>query len=388
MNSKGLLSRGRRIHETSIVVDAHLDVPLRLSERCADLGVRGATPHFDIPRAREGGLTAAFFAILTKADLAEAGAALREALKLIDLVNRAVNSHPAELEAAASAADIRRIKKTGKMAVLMGLEGGHAIEDTLDALRDFYRLGVRYMTLTHFDTNAWADSSGRFYLPDYDPNEAQLHHGLTDFGREVVREMNRLGMMVDVSHASAETVDDVLAVSRAPIFASHSSCRALSDVPRNLSDDQIRRIAETGGVIMINFSSYFLDQKVKDAGDADIVKNRPDYERIKRQFATHSKERDAAVEKFFEGLPAYRAHWTKVIDHIEHVIKVAGPGAVGLGTDFDGVTDPPEGLEDVSQIPKITVELLRRGHSEEMAIKVLGENFLKFFARVEEARTT
>jgi membrane dipeptidase len=198
--------------------------------------------------------------------------------------------------------------------------------------------------------------------------------------------MNRLGMMVDISHTSDETVEDVLAVSHAPIFASHSSCRALSDAPRNLSDDQIRRIGDGGGVIMINFSSYFLDQKIKDAGDGDIQKNRPEYEQIKRRFAHDPKQRDAAVEKFFEGLPAYRAHWTRVIDHIEHVIKVAGPDAVGLGTDFDGVTDPPEGLEDVSQLPKITAELLRRGHSEEVVRKVLGENFLRFFARVEKTR--
>jgi membrane dipeptidase len=388
MNSNGLLPRGRRIHEASVVVDAHLDVPLRLSERCAGLGVRGATPHFDIPRAREGGLTAAFFAILAKADFVAAGEAVGEVIEVIDLVNQVVAGHSADLEAAASVADIRRIKKTGKIAVLTGLEGGHGIEDSLDALRDFYRLGIRYMTLTHFNSNHLADSSGRFYLPDFDIREARVHHGLTDFGKEVVQEMNRLGMMVDISHASDETVEDVLSISRAPIFASHSSCRALSDAPRNLSDDQIRRIGERGGVVMINISSYFLDQKIKDAGDADIEKNRPEYERIKRQFARDSNERDAAVEKFFEELTAYRAHWTKVIDQIEHVIKVVGLDAVGLGTDFDGITDPPAGLEDVSHIPKITLELLRRGHSEETVIKVLGENFLRFFARVEEARTT
>jgi membrane dipeptidase len=195
--------------------------------------------------------------------------------------------------------------------------------------------------------------------------------------------MNRLGMMVDVSHISDESLADVLAVSRTPIFASHSSCRALSNVPRNLDDDQIRQIAAKKGVIMINVSSFFLDQEVADAGRADVLKIRSEYEHLKKQFAENPKQRDAAIEKLFEKLPSHRTLWTKVVDHIEHVIRIAGPNAVGLGTDFDGIKDPPEGLEDVSKLPKITEELLRRGYSEETVRKVLGENFLEFFARVE-----
>jgi membrane dipeptidase len=241
----------------------------------------------------------------------------------------------------------------------MGLEGGHIIEDSIGTLRDLYRLGARYLTLTHYNSNHWADSSGEPWLPDYDPQKTQLHHGLTDFGRVVVREMNRLGMMVDISHASDETVEDVLSVSRAPIFASHSSCRFFSNISRNLTDTKIQAIGKTGGVIMINFSSYFLDQKVVDASDSDAAKIRPEYERLKQQFADNPKRRDEAIEKLLAGLPVHKTPWTTVVDHIEHVIKVAGPDAVGLGTDFDGFDVPPEGLEDVSKLPKITVELLR-----------------------------
>jgi len=379
-----LADRARRIHTDAIVVDTHLDVPMKLRQKWADLSLRGATPHFDIPRAREGGLTAPFFAIYVPGNFAETGGAIKEAIELIDLVNQVVASHPPDLEAVACAADIRRIKKTGKIAVLMGLEGGHAIEDSTATLRVFYRLGIRYLTLTHVNTNHWADSSGAPWLPDFDPKKFQVHHGLTDFGRAVVREMNRIGMMVDISHVSDETVDDVLTVSRAPVFASHSSCLALSNVPRNLSDDQIRRIAKTGGVVMINFSSEFLDQKVADALHAFYMKIRPEYEEIKKRFAGNPAARDAAIDKLYEKSFVYRAPWTKVIDHIEHVIKIAGPDGVGLGTDFDGIGDPPAGLEDVSQFPKITEELLRRGYSEEVVRKVLGENFLRFFARVEE----
>ena len=383
-SAEELSDRARRIHRDSIVVDSHLDVPWKLRQKSADLSLRGATPHFDIPLAREGGLTAPFFAIYVPANFAETGGAIKEAMELIDLVNQVVASHPADLEPATCAADIRRIKKTGKMAVLMGLEGGHAIEDSLAALRVFYQLGIRYLTLVHVNTNHWADSSGAPWLPDFDPQGLQVHHGLTDFGRAVVLEMNRLGMMVDISHASDETTDDVLAVSRAPIFASHSSCLAISNSPRNLNDDQIRRIARTGGVVMINFSSEFLDQEITDAFRALYLKIRPEYEEIKKRFADHPAEREAAIDELYEKLPSYRAPWTKIVDHIEHVIDIAGPDAVGLGTDFDGIGDPPEGLEDVSHLPKITEELLRRGYSEEVVRKVLGENFLRFFTRVEE----
>ena len=378
-------ARARRLHARAIVVDTHVDAPYTLEKKWADVGGRGATPHFDIPRAREGGLTAPFFAIYVPARFAETGGAARETLELIDLTRRVVRAHPEEMVLSASVADIRKAKKDGRIAVLMGIEGGHAIEDSLGALRQFHELGVRYMTLTHTNTNNWADSCGKFYLPDFDPAESRMHNGLSDFGRAVVREMNRLGMLVDVSHVSDETIDDVLETSRAPVFASHSSCRALSDIPRNLTDDQIRRIAAGGGVVMINIGSYFLDQTVVDRSKADRAALLPQYLKLKQELAADPKGRDEAIGKLFDALPRHRTSWTRAVDHLEHVIRVAGPRAAGLGTDFDGIEDPPEGLDDVSKLPAITAELLRRGHSEEVVRGVLGENFLRFFARAEEA---
>jgi membrane dipeptidase len=386
--AEDLDGRAKRVHRAAIVVDTHVDAPYALEKKSGDLAVRGATPHFDIPRAREGGLTAPFFAVYVPARYAETGGAALKTLELIDLVRRVVAEHPGDLTLADSVAGIRRAKKEGSIAVLMGIEGGHAIEDSLGALRQFYGLGVRYMTLTHTNTNHWADSSGRFYAPDFNPAEARVHGGLSDFGRGVVREMNRLGMMVDVSHVSDETIDDVLETSRAPVFASHSSCRALADIPRNLTDDQIRRIAAKGGVVMINVSSYFVDQEVVEAMRAARLAIKPEYERIKTMHAGDPKARDAALEKLLDTIPRQRTSWTHVVDHIVHVLGIAGPEAVGLGTDFDGIQDPPEGLEDVSTLPKITLELLRRGHSEAVVRKVLGENFLRFFERVEGVART
>jgi membrane dipeptidase len=372
-----------RLHRRAIVVDTHLDVPYTLDGKWADIGVRGATPHYDIPRAREGGLTAGFFAIYVPARFAESGGAARKALELIDMVHRLAVDHPRDLVLAESAAGIRRAKKEGRMALLMGIEGGHAIEDSLGALRVFHRLGVRYMTLTHTNTNNWADSSGAFYLPDFDPAAYRRHDGLSDFGRIVVREMNRLGMLVDVSHVSDETLDDVLEASRAPVFASHSSCRALSDIPRNLTDDQIRRIAARGGVVMINIGSYFLDPVAVEKGKAGVAALLPDYERLKREHAGDPVRLWDEIHKLLDTVPRHRTVWTKAVDHIERVIRVAGPDAVGLGSDFDGIEDPPEGLDDVSFLPRLTGELLRRGHSEETVLKFLGGNFLRLLERAE-----
>jgi membrane dipeptidase len=389
--AEDLAARAARLHRDAIVADTHQDVPEALEEKWGayanwhDIGEPGATKHVDIPRLREGGVTAPFFAVYVPAVYAETGGAGRYALELSDMVDGMVASHPKELAAAASVADIRRAKTEGRIAVLKGIEGGHAIEDSMGALRGFYRLGVRYMTLTHTNTNHWADSAGNFFAPDYDPANYQVHHGLSDFGRAVVREMNRLGMMVDVSHVSTETVDDVLEASRAPVFASHSSCRALSDIPRNLTDDQIQRIAAKGGVIMINISSAFLDQAVVDHWKAAMARIRPQYVSIKQQYKDDPKRRQEELDKLIKGLPSRAStDWKKAVDHIEHVIRIAGPDAVGLGTDFDGITDPPTGLEDVSKLPRITEELLRRGHSEEEVRKVLGENLLRFFSKVEE----
>jgi membrane dipeptidase len=243
------------------------------------------------------------------------------------------------------------------------------------------------MTLTHTNTNHWADSSGPFYEPDFDPKKSAVHNGLTEFGKDVVKEMNRIGMIVDISHVSDATIRDVLAVSRAPVMASHSSSRVLSSIPRNLTDDQCKQIAAKGGVVMINFGSAFLDQKVYDAFVANLAKIKPEYLKIKATYANDPQRLRAEMQALNkkQGAPM-RAQWTKVIDHIEHVMKVAGEDAVGIGSDYDGIGDPPIGLDDVSLLPKITEELLRRGHSEAQVKKVLGENFLAFFARVEAVK--
>ena len=243
-----LHERAMRLHKSAIVVDTHEDVPEELETHWKDLGGRGNTVgHIDIPRWREGGVTAPFLAAYVNADYAKSGGSAKKALEFIDLIHRIADEHPKDLVFADSIAGIRQAKKDGKIAILIGIEGGHAIEDSLGALSSFYRLGVRYMTLTHTNTNDWADSSGNFFSSDFDPKTYAVHDGLTDFGREVVLEMNRLGMLVDVSHVSDKTMADAIAVSKAPVFASHSSCRALSSIPRNVTDDQIRAIAGGGG---------------------------------------------------------------------------------------------------------------------------------------------
>lgn len=379
--------RSDKLHRDAIVVDTHLDAPDQLAEKWADLATRGATDHFDIPRAKAGGLTAPFFSIYVSASFADKGAAAR-ALHLIDITQRAVDANPKDLTLAASAADIRAAKAAGKIAVLMGIEGGHAIEDSLAVLRQMYRAGVRYMTLTHTNTNHWADSSGPFYEPDFDPKKSIVHGGLSKFGVEVVKEMNRLGMIVDISHVSDDTVDDVLAASRAPVMASHSSCRAIANMPRNLTDDQIKRIAAKGGVININFGSAFLDGKGYEQLRAKLTKMKTEWTAIKVKYKDDPQKASEARRAIFRSLGSapFRAPWTAVVDHLEHVIKIGGEDAVGLGTDYDGIGDPPLGLDDVSVLPKLTEELLRRGHSEARIKKILGENFLAFFARVEATK--
>jgi membrane dipeptidase len=379
-------TRAHKLHAESIVVDTHLDAPDQLASKWADVATRGATDHFDIPRAREGGLTAPFFSIYVAASYADHGAA-RRALDLIDLTHRVVEGHPNDMVLADSVADIRAAKRAGKIAVLMGIEGGHAIEDSLGVLRQMYRAGVRYMTLTHTNTNHWADSSGPFYEPDFDPKKSAVHGGLSDFGRDVVKEMNRLGMIVDISHVSDATIRDVLAVSRSPVMASHSSCRALSSIPRNLTDDQIKQIAAKGGLVMINVGSAFLDQKNYDEFVATLAKVKPDYLKLKARYASDPAKLRTEMQALGKKFPRPpRASWTKVVDHIEHVMSVGSEDAVGIGADFDGIEDPPTGFEDVSLYPKLSEELLRRGHSEAQVKKVLGENFLALFARVEAVK--
>jgi membrane dipeptidase len=318
-----------------------------------DLGARDKSgkTQTDIPRMKEGGLDAEFFAIYVAAKYAKEGGSTRRAMDMINDVYEQARRHPKSLEMAFTSGDIRRIHKSGKISALMGIEGGHAIEDSLSALRQFYKLGVRYMTLTHTNTNNWADSAGGINNP-----AEKRHGGLSDFGREVVREMNRLGMMVDISHVADGTFWDAIETSQAPVIASHSSCRALTNVPRNLTDDMLKALAKNRGVVMINFYSGFINTEYAKPGAPAPAK------------------------------AANKSTMDMLMRHFEHAIKVAGIDHVGIGSDFDGVDGLlPAGMEDVSKLPAITYELLKRGYSDADVKKVLGENLLRVMAEVEEA---
>jgi membrane dipeptidase len=363
------------IHRRAIVVDTHNDVTTGMTNYDYDLSGTPPAPYrSNIARMKKGGLTAEFFSLYIKPDYVTNGGAARRTLDMIDSVYRAVERYPNDLMFATTAADIRRAKAQGKIACLMGIEGGHAIENSLPTLREFYRLGVRYMTLTWNNTNDWADA-GR---------GEKKHNGLSDFGKEVVREMNRLGMLVDVSHVSDKTMSDALDVSKAPIFASHSSARALSDVPRNIPDDLLRRIAKNRGVVQVNFYSYFIDQKtVGPQSDERGRRLKAQQDALTAKYSNDPERLSEEKSKLEAANPLPPLPLAKLIDHIDHIVKVAGIDHVGLGPDFDGANDFPEGARDVSMYPNITYELLKRGYSELDIRKILGENFLRVFAQAE-----
>jgi membrane dipeptidase len=370
-----LWQRALQIHRRAIVIDTHNDVTTPMTNDDFDLSGTPPAPYrTSIARMKEGGLTGEFFSLYIKPWYVENGGAARRTLDMIDSVYRAVERHPHDLMFATSVADIRRAKRLGKVAALMGIEGGHAIEDSLPALREFYRLGVRYMTLTWNNTNNWADA-GR---------GEKKHNGLSEFGKEVVREMNRLGMLIDVSHVSDKTMSDALDVSKAPIIASHSSARALSDVPRNIPDDLLKRIAKNGGVVQVNFYSVFVDAKtVAPQSAARDARLKAQQDAIDAKYKNDPERRAEESDKLEAANPLPPLPISKLIDHIDHIVKVAGIDHVGIGADFDGANDMPEGAQDVSMLPNITYELLKRGYSERDIRKILGENFLRVFAEAE-----
>jgi membrane dipeptidase len=370
-----LWQRALAIHRRAIVIDTHNDVTTPMTNDDYDLGGEPPVPYrTSIARMKQGGLTAEFFSLYVKPWYVTHGGAARRTLDMIDSVYRAVERHPRDLMIATSAADIRRAKRLNKIAALLGIEGGHAIEDSLPTLREFYRLGVRYMTLTWNNTNNWADA-GR---------GEKKHGGLSDYGRDVVREMNRLGMLVDVSHVSDETMSDALDVSKAPIIASHSSARALSNVPRNIPDDLLKRIAKNGGVVQVNFYSVFVDEKtVTPQSDERDKRLKAQQDELNRKYANDPERLAEESDKLEAANPLPPLPISKLIDHIDHIVKVAGIDHVGIGADFDGANDMPEGARDVSMLPNITYELLKRGYSEQDIRKILGENFLRVFAEAE-----
>jgi membrane dipeptidase len=370
-----LWQKALAIHRRAIVVDTHNDITTPMTNDDYDLGGTPPVPYrTSIARMKQGGQTAEFFSLYIKPWYVTHGGAARRTLDMIDSVYRAVERHPKDLMFATTSTDIRRAKAQGKIACLMGIEGGHAIENSLPTLREFYRLGVRYMTLTWNNTNDWADA-GR---------GEKKHNGLSDFGKEVVREMNRLGMLVDVSHVSDKTMTDALDVSKAPIIASHSSARALSNVPRNIPDDLLRRIAKNGGVVQVNFYSVFVDQTtVTPQNDDRNQRLKAQQEALNAKYADNPERLSEESDKLEAANPLPPLPLAKLIDHIDHIVKVAGIDHVGLGPDFDGAVDFPEGARDVSMFPNITYELLKRGYSEQDIRKILGENFLRVFARAE-----
>ena len=357
------------------MIDTHNDVTTPMTNDDFDLSGTPPAPYrTTIARMKEGGLTGEFFSLYIKPWYVQNGGAARRTLDMIDSVYRAIERHPNDLMLATSVADIRRAKREGKVGALMGIEGGHAIEDSLPALREFYRLGVRYMTLTWNNTNNWADA-GR---------GEKKHNGLSEFGKEVVREMNRLGMLIDVSHVSDKTMSDSLDISKAPIIASHSSARALSDVPRNIPDDLLKRIAKNGGVVCVNFYTMFVDAKTVGPQSAERdARLKAQQDAINEKYKNDPERRAEESDKLEAAHPLPPMPISKLIDHIDHIVKVAGIDHVGIGADFDGANDMPEGAKDVSMLPNITYELLKRGYSERDIRKILGENFLRAFAEAE-----
>jgi membrane dipeptidase len=365
------------VHTRAIVVDSHDDTTQRMFfDKTFDLGTRHPNGSIDIPRMRDGGLDALFFSIWVPSSVT-GPIAVKRALQLIDSVHEAVRRHPNDLVLATTAADVRRAASEKKIAALIGMEGGHMIDDDLGKLRDFSKLGVRYLTLTHFKNNNWADSS----------TDKPKHNGLTDFGKEVVRELNRLGVMVDISHVSDKTFADVLELTTVPVIASHSSCRAIAHHPRNMTDDMIRALAKNGGVIMINFEVSFLSEEnrvaeekksggVVAAFDKMSKRCRGDEACSTLEMARITRE---AMDK--GTLPA--VSWEKVVEHIDHAAKVAGVDHVGLGSDFDGAT-MPIGMEDASQLPKLTAALMASGYSTADVKKILGGNILRVMEQVEQ----
>ena len=370
-----IAQRARKLHLSSIVVDTHDDTTQRLLDGDFDLLPRNGSGSIDIPRMKEGGLAAIFFSIWIPSKI-NGSEAVKHALDQIDAVREQVRRHPTETTLATTAAEIREARKNGKIAALMGVEGGHMIASDLGVLRSYAALGVRYMTLTHSGNDEWADSS----------TDKAVHNGLTDFGKNVVREMNRLGVMVDISHVSDKTFYDALDVSRAPLIASHSSCRAICDAPRNMTDQMIKDLAAKGGVIQINYHVGFLSQEFRDAEKADPEINKAISAEVQKRCGEKEGcqliEGDKITREYVEKGKLPRVDWTKIIEHIDHAVKVGGVDHVGLGSDFDGA-NMPYGMEDASKLPKITEALLRKGYSEGDVKKILGENTLRVMTEVE-----
>ena len=371
--SDALLARARALHKQTPLVDGHNDYPWALRENAKsdldtlDITKPQPTIMTDIPRLRAGGVGGQFWSVYVPADNPSPVTAT---LEQIDIVHRMMRKYPDTFELALTADDVERVFKKGKIASLIGMEGGHSIDSSLGALRMFYRLGARYMTLTHSRNIPWADSA----------TDTPALGGLSPFGEQVVQEMNWLGMLVDLSHVSPDTMADAIGVSQAPVIFSHSSARALNDVPRNVPDNVLQMMPKNGGVVMVTFVPGFLSPKVAAWGRLQTAEEN----RLKQQFANDPAALKTAMDAWTKANPAPRATIADAADHVDHIRKLAGIDHIGLGGDFDGITSVVEGLEDVSKYPALTAELLRRGYKDDDIKKILGLNVLRVFHEAEK----
>jgi membrane dipeptidase len=377
-----LWAQALKIHKKAIVIDGHNDITSPMVDEDFDLVAdsigkfhRDGDPfHTDLNRFKKSGITGEFFSIYVSGTTLKTGGAMRRAMELIDATNREVEKHSDVLTSCTTAAEIRRAKKQNKICALMGIEGGYAIENSLSALRNFYRMGIRYMTLTHNVSHDWADAH----------RGEVKNNGLAPFGKEVVKEMNRLGMLVDISHVSDKVMNDVLDITTAPIIASHSNARAVADHTRNVPDDVLKRVAQNGGVIMMNFYPSFLDDRTNREENERSAKLKPQLDALREQFKDNTQGYNEAERKLFAANPIFVTPYTRIVDHIDHIKKVAGIDIVGIGSDYDGVPFLPEGMNGMEDLVLVTYEMLKRGYTEQEIRKVLGENFLRAFEKAEQ----
>ncbi|MGB2718014.1 MAG: dipeptidase [Vicinamibacterales bacterium] len=374
MPDSALIDRARALHKKSPLIDGHNDYPWALREKAQrdldKLDITRSQPSImtDIPRLRSGGVGGQFWSVYVPAELA-GQAAVTATLEQIDIVHRMMRKYPETFELALTADDVERTFKKGKIASLVGVEGGHSIDNSLGALRMFYQLGARYMTLTHARNVPWADSC----------TDEPVLGGLSPFGEQVVREMNWLGMLVDLSHTSPETMADAIRVSEAPVIFSHSAARALNDVPRNVPDEVLKMLPKNGGIVMVTFVPGFLSPKVADWTSTQASEE----SRLKLQFPNDENAVKTGMAAWTAAHPAPRATIQDAADHIDHIRSLAGVDHIGLGGDFDGITAVVQGLEDVSAYPALTAELLRRGYKDDDILKITGQNILRVMKSVE-----
>jgi membrane dipeptidase len=373
------LARARNLHRQVPLLDGHNDYPWALRELdpgrdLAKADISGSVPslHTDVPRLRQGGLGAQFWSVYVPSSM-QGREAVRATLEQIDIVHRMVRRWPETFATARTAAEVERIFRSRKIASLIGMEGGHSIDNSLATLRMMHTLGAGYMTLTHSANVPWADSA----------TDKPVLGGLSKFGEEVVREMNWLGMLIDLSHVSPDTMEDAIRVSEAPVIFSHSSAKALCNVPRNVPDNVLQMLPKNGGVIMITFVPGFISQAVAD----HAAKLTEAQQSFRAQFPNNDAYVGTAMERWRAENPEPRATLSQVADHIDHVRKVAGIDHIGLGGDFDGISTVVEGLEDVSKYPDLTAELIRRGYTDQDIRKILGLNILRVMRAAEQVST-